>query len=149
MVTRAPELTIRPLRDDELRAAFPIVVQLRQHLDVQEFMACAVRQSGAGYELIGAFIDQTIVGVMGMRPVETLARGKHLHVDDLVVDASARGRGYGKALLDHAERESETRGCAWVFLDSRPEVLTFYEGLGYSRHTAILVTKHMATAINE
>ncbi len=143
-MTQATEVTTRVLRDDELHAAFAIVVQLRAHLEIQEFAARVARQMEAGYELIGAFVDHAMVGVMGMRPVETLARGKHLHVDDLVVDAAARGHGYGKALLDYAEREARARGGAWVFLDSRPEVLTFYEALGYARHTAILVKKRIA-----
>ena len=141
---RAKDVTIRRLGHDELHAAFGIVVQLRKHLEAQEFVARVGRQSVAGYELIGAFEGDTMVGVMGMRPVETLARGKHLHVDDLVIDEAARGEGYGKALLDYAEREARARGGVWVFLDSRPEVLTFYEALGYARHTAILVKKSIS-----
>ncbi len=144
MKNNGGDVTIRRLRDDELGAAFAIVVQLRQHLEMQEFVARVERQRAAGYELVGAFAGEKMVGVMGMRPVETLARGKHLHVDDLVTDEAVRGRGYGKALLDHAEREAKARGGTWVFLDSRPEVLTFYEALGYARHTAILVKKKIA-----
>ncbi|WP_327219940.1 GNAT family N-acetyltransferase [Caballeronia catudaia] len=52
-------------------------------------------QSSAGYELVGAFQNDQLIGVIGMRPVHTLARGAYLHVDDFVVSAEARRSGAG------------------------------------------------------
>ena len=73
--------------------------------------------------------------------VRTIARGEHLHVDDLVVTAAARGRGIGAALLSTIEAAARADGCRSVFLDSRPEVLGFYATAGYAPHTAVLVRK--------
>ena len=56
---------------------------------------------------------------MGMRPVHTLARGPHLHVDDLVVDETFRKSGAGKALMAYAENDAKARGMSLVFLDAR------------------------------
>ena len=48
-----------------------------------------------GYELVGAFGDEKMLGLMGFRPVHTTA-GSHLHIDDLVVNESSRSMGIGK-----------------------------------------------------
>ena len=64
---------------------------------------------------------------MGMRPVHTLARGPHLHVDDLVVDAAVRGSGAGHALMAYAEADARAREMSAVFLDARPDAIPFYE----------------------
>jgi ribosomal protein S18 acetylase RimI-like enzyme len=76
-----------------------------------------------------------------MRPVATLARGSHLHVDDLVVDNTQRGSGIGAALMEYAERYARDHGLAAVFLDSRADVVGFYDRLGYSAHPAQLMRK--------
>lgn len=79
-------MTVRRLTPAEWPHAFPIIAQLRS-LDEAEFLTRVKRQSYSGYELVGAFKDDMLIGVMGMRPVHTLTRGSHLHIDDLVVDA--------------------------------------------------------------
>ena len=57
---------------------------------------------------------------------------KWLHIKHLWVDESLRSQGYGRRLVEAAEREAVRRGCvgAWVdtFSFQSPE---FYEHLGY------------------
>jgi ribosomal protein S18 acetylase RimI-like enzyme len=126
---------VRRLAPEEWRQAFPIVVQLRS-LDEAEFLRRVQRQSFSGYELAGAFRDGALVGVLGMRPVHTLARGPHLHVDDLVVDMQMRSGGVGRALLAFAEADAQARGLTAVFLDARREAIPFYERESYALHPA-------------
>ncbi|AMG46343.1 N-acetyltransferase [Achromobacter xylosoxidans] len=116
--------------------AFPLISQLRPALDEAEFLQRVRRQSHGGYELVGAFRDGRLIGVMGMRPVHTLARGPHLHVDDLVVDEAVRGSGAGRALMAYAEADARARGMGAVFLDARPDAIPFYEREQYTLHAA-------------
>jgi len=139
----AADVLVRRLETGELATAFPVVRELRSHLDGEEFLARVERQRSLGYELLGAFRGGALVGVLGMRPVETLARGLHLHVDDLVVRDKERGTGVGRVLLDFAERDAARRGLGAVFLDSRREAIGFYERLGYEAHTAPLMRKRL------
>ncbi|WP_429446964.1 GNAT family N-acetyltransferase [Paraburkholderia sp. 40] len=104
----------------------PVVVQLST-LDEPEFLDRVRRQSLSGYELVAAFRGERIIGVIGMRPVHTLARGPHLHIDDLVVDATARGSGAGRQLVNFAEAETHARGMNAIFLDERPDAVRFCE----------------------
>lgn len=126
--------------------AFPLIRQLRTALDEAEFLQRVRRQSHGGYELVGAYRDGKLIGVMGMRPVHTLARGPHLHVDDLVVDEAVRGSGAGRALMAYAEADARARGMGAVFLDARPDAIPFYEREQYTLHAAPSMRKLIGPA---
>ena len=124
--------------------AFETLRQLRPHLSLEEFQRLLALQTLAGYRLWGAFDDAgRLIGVLGARIVTTLARGTHLHIDDIVVDAGVRRRGVGKQLMSSAHAFAEENGCTWVFLDSRSEVIDFYGALNYEKHTATLMRKRI------
>jgi GNAT superfamily N-acetyltransferase len=131
----AAALTVRRLSPAEWPSAFPVISQLRS-LDKAAFLRYVGRQSYAGYELVGAFMDGKLIGLLGMRPVHTLARGAFLYVDDLIVADSHRGSGAGHALMDYAEADARVRNMNWVFLDAKPEAVTFYERRDYVLHPA-------------
>src|SRR5215211_9172838 len=124
------DLEVRRLAPREWGGIFPIVMQLRPHLTEEEFLRQVRQQSHSGYELVGAFRAGRIVGVLGMRPVHTLARGPHLHVDDIIIDERERKAGGGRALMNYAEADARARGMAAVFLDARPAAIGFYKALG-------------------
>ena len=128
-------LQVRRLEPREWAGIFPIIVQLRPHLDEQKFLRQVRRQTHSGYELIGAFRADRLVGILGMRLVHTLARGPHLHVDDIIVLEEARKSGCGRALMRYAEADARARGMAAVFLDARPDAIGFYKTNGYDLHT--------------
>jgi len=136
------DIEIRPIWANEHESAWGVLKELRTDLSREQFeSALSIQSRQHGYMLVGAFSGGNLVGVMGMRPVHTFARGLHLHVDDLVVTETARGTGVGRRLLQHAESHASAHGMGQVFLDSRPEVIGFYEGHGYRRHESILVKK--------
>ncbi len=138
------KLDIRPVEDSELEAAWRVLIELRTQLSHEAFEIALNRQREIhGYELIGAFEDETLVGVLGLREVHTFARGRHLHVDDLVVSAKARGQGTGKRLIEHAEHLARARGMHQLFLDSRAGAMGFYERRGYRRNDSILIKKNL------
>jgi ribosomal protein S18 acetylase RimI-like enzyme len=128
-------MTVRRLTPAEWPHAFPIIAQLRS-LDEAEFLTRVKRQSYSGYELVGAFKDSVLIGVIGMRPVHTLTRGSHLHIDDLVVDTQLRGTGAGRLLLEYAEKDAKARDMTAMFLDARKEAIPFYEAQNFVYHTA-------------
>lgn len=122
---------VRRLETSETVSAYRVISQLRT-LDEDAFVRAVHRQMFAGYELVGAFLAGRLVGVMGTRPVHTLARGAFLHIDDLVVDEPHRGQGIGRALIAFAEQDARTREMSALFLDSRDIAVSFYENLGFS-----------------
>jgi ribosomal protein S18 acetylase RimI-like enzyme len=138
------EILIAPVLTSDVAKAYPLIRELRPHLDLTEFLRrLQVQRELHQYELLGAYANGTLQGLLGMRVVHTLSRGAHLHVDDLIVTDAARTRGLGRALLERAENEARARGLASVYLDSRPTALGFYEKLGYRLHPSPLVYKEL------
>ena len=57
------------------------------------------------------------------------------HLEDLFVEASARGSGLGRALVDAALERARERGCTRIELDANErneEAVALYESVGFS-----------------
>jgi GNAT superfamily N-acetyltransferase len=128
------------LSDHDIRRCWPVLRQLRPHLDEADFLSAVRRMASHGFRLVFAEDgDGDVQAVAGYRVTEMLRTGLMLEVDDLVTDAAARSAGYGKSLMDWLLAEAQALGCSVVELDSgvqRHDAHRFYfrEGmhiLGY------------------
>jgi len=116
---------------DEMRAAFPVVKQLRTHLDEPGYLRLVeeARQKD-NYRMFALIEDNKIVAVTGFKPMITLYYGRFIWVCDLVTDESARSKGYGEKLLAYVEEFASEHGFESVALSSgltRSEAHRFYE----------------------
>jgi GNAT superfamily N-acetyltransferase len=75
-------------------------------------------QRPEGYRIVGAFEGGRCVAVAGFRVIHNLAWGDTLYVDDLSTLPEARGRGYGRALLEWCREEGARERCTEFHLDS-------------------------------
>jgi len=118
-----------------LRAAWPVMQQLRPDFDCERYVAQVLRQIDRDGCRASVLHDDGVPRAFACwRVMEMLAVGKHVYVDDLVTDASVRSRGYGKAMLDWLKAEAKRLGCERLQLDSgthRKDAHAFYlrEGL--------------------
>lgn len=112
---------------DDVRELWPLMSVLRPRLTgVDELASAWGTQVEDGYRL--AYVrdrDGRPVGAVGFRVTQTLAWGRHVYIDDLVVAESSRRGGIGALLLAYVEREAEALGCSEIHLDT-----------GYERHDA-------------
>jgi GNAT superfamily N-acetyltransferase len=86
--------------------------------------------------LFVARLEGRIVGTAALAVIATPS-WVNAHVNDVVVDRSARGRGVGRALMEAVLVRARQRGAQVVRLTSaepRTEAHRLYEGLGF-RHT--------------
>ena len=102
----------------EFSAAFPVVRQLRPHLDEAAFLAAVATQKHEGYRLAAVFEDHEVRAVAGFRVQTMLAHGRFLYVDDLITDHAHRSRQHGEALFAWLLAEARREGCARLQLDS-------------------------------
>lgn len=115
--------------DDEIRRCFPVLVQLRPHLELAELVPRIRRMQREGFVLAFLEADERVSAVAGYRYLDLLFSGRTLYVDDLVTHENVRSRGYGSALLDWLKQEARANGCATLTLDSgvqRTEAHRFY-----------------------
>ena len=106
-------------QEDDVLACYPLIRQLRSHLDSeQEFLLRWQQQSTQGYNLLTLWHGTQPVGLAGFRVQDNLVHGRFVYVDDLVIDASCRNRGYGKILIERLKAEAKLLGCAKLLLDA-------------------------------
>ena len=105
--------------DADIARCFPVISQLRPHLQETEFVARIRRQQAADFHLAFAVDDSDVVrSVAGFRILEMLFSGRTCYVDDLVTDAAVRSQGFGDRLFDWLVAHARSRGCDTFSLDS-------------------------------
>lgn len=121
--------------DTNITACYPVMRELRPHLEEIEFLPLVRKLENAGYRL--AFVQQPegVVAVAGFWIRENLAWGRFLYVDDLVTLASHRSQGIGSRLLTWLREYAAQEGCRQLHLDSgtqRKDAHRFYDREGMS-----------------
>jgi GNAT superfamily N-acetyltransferase len=105
--------------DHEIAASFPLMKQLRPHLEEKDFVARVRRQMReGGFQLLLLEDRGAIQSLAGFRLSESLYYGRFLYVDDLVTDEGGRRQGYAGMLFDWLLRHSKEHACDALVLDS-------------------------------
>ncbi len=104
--------------DPEISETFPVMCQLRPHLDEERYLDFVRRLQRSGYRLAFATEGGEVRCVAGFRIIEFLAYGKFLYVDDLVTAEDARSEGHGKQMLGWLAGTARKEGCSTLQLES-------------------------------
>lgn len=123
---------IRELKTEaELNEAFPIMQQLRTHLDLRTYLEpIKEAQEKHGYRVHALYDAEEIVAVIGYMPMTTLYYGRFIWICDFVTDSNKRSKGYGRKLLSFIEDQAAKDGYESVALSSglqREDAHRFYE----------------------
>lgn len=115
----------------EILSAFPIMKQLRTHLDEEEYLQLvAEARDKDQYHLFALYEADEIIAVTGFKPMITLYYGRSVWVCDLVTAESKRSAGYGDRLLSFIHDWAKERDYVSVALSSglqRHDAHRFYE----------------------
>ncbi len=106
------------LQDVVLSDVCRVMQFLRPQFSIEQLSHAIERQWQQGYRLAVASTDGRVMGVAGFVTGEKLAWGKHMYIDDLVVDESSRGQGIGDKLLLSCQQYAKSIGCESLHLDS-------------------------------
>ena len=104
----------------------PTADEVREIVDSPSTTILFARDQSVGGRIIGALILIIFRGGSGLRAL----------IEDVVVDADARGRGVGETLSREALRLAASRGASTVDLTSRPARLAangLYKKIGFQR----------------
>ncbi|HEX6590355.1 MAG TPA: GNAT family N-acetyltransferase [Longimicrobiales bacterium] len=121
--------------EDELRATWPVMRQLRPHLAEDDYVVMVRSMADEGYRVAAGWKDGRVVAVAGFRFMTMLYAGRLLYVDDLVTDEAARSAGLGRAMIDWLKEQAVSARCSEIQLIShvrREAAHRFYfrEGFG-------------------
>jgi len=130
-------LVIRELGEVGLEQAYPVIHQLRTHLNFEEYVTVVKEMRKRGYQIFCLFEGEKVVSYAGFVQTVNMYYGNHIWVYDLVTDEGARGKGYGQILLSHLESYGKSKGSERVALSSRFHMKAahkFYEeGCDYNK----------------
>ena len=121
------------LTDLQIDECYPVMHELRPHLERAAFIDIVRDMQQDGYILVYLEGSDVVLGVAGFRIKRTLFCDKFLYVDDLVTSSAERSKGYGKLLLEWLKDRARTEGCAQLHLDSgvqREDAHRFYKQNG-------------------
>ncbi len=121
---------------DEIAATWPVMHQLRPHLDAEAYLAQVLRlQAECDFKLACMTIDGAVVAVAGLRFGEWLHGGRYLEIEDFVTGEQCRSRGYGGEFFDWIVALGREAGCRHLRLLSgvqREAAHRFYRRKGMS-----------------
>ncbi|APX97717.1 GNAT family N-acetyltransferase [Natronorubrum daqingense] len=131
--------TVRELTStDAVREAFPIVAELRDHLDETRYLELYEQMAEEGYRLFAVYDDGQPVAVAGVTISTNFYLGRHAYVYDLVTTEAERSKGHGERLLEHVHEWAAERDCEAIELESgrwRDDAHRFYtERMGYEKY---------------
>ncbi len=132
--------------DAQVEACYPVMRELRPHLDARTFVRAVRDMQSEGYALAFVTTSARVVAVAGYRIKRTLFCDRFLYVDDLATISTDRSKGYGAFLLEWLKDRARAEGCAALHLGSatyRKDAHRFYERNGLQ--TAAL---HFQTALD-
>ncbi len=140
-------IALRPARPADAGAIAALFTDEGYPAGPSDIAARLARFSPPESRVIVAEHDDAILGFIA---VHAMARFEHddwiVRVLALVVDAGARERGVGRALLGEAERVGAEFGAAFVELTAghhRPEARRLYESLGYDATVTAYLRKKL------
>ncbi|SHM85353.1 Acetyltransferase (GNAT) family protein [Duganella sacchari] len=105
--------------EQELRACYPVMKELRPHLQSEDaFVAQVLRQYEQNYRILAVLEGDAVVALAGYRCQENTVYGRFLYVDDLVTAEQHRSHRWGALLLGKLTVFAQEARCARLVLDT-------------------------------
>lgn len=133
-------MIVRKGKPEDLKAVFDLVMELAIYEKAPHEVANSVErmtEDGFGekpvFEFFVAEVDDQILGTAIFYYRYSTWKGKAIYLEDLVVSEPARGKGYGKLLLDAIVMEAKatnSKQVRWQVLDWNEPAINFYKKLG-------------------
>jgi GNAT superfamily N-acetyltransferase len=117
------KIVIRELSGkEEMLLAYKIISQRYENMTQEnyDFQISEMIEMN-DFKMVGAFLDDKIVGVAGYWVLRMLYCGRYIQVSSLVVDEKVRSRGVGKEILHFVEKIGKKLNCEKMILDSYTE----------------------------
>lgn len=121
-------------REKEMIAVFSLIKQLNPDLKISSYKKYLQEMLKNGYRMVGAFEDDTCVGLSGFWISTKIYSGKYLEVDNFIVDKAHRSKKIGSKLCKWMEQTARKNNCETLMLDAYAENIPahkFYYREGY------------------
>lgn len=140
-------MTIRPATPGDAEAIAALFTDEGYPAGPSDIVVRLGRFAGDAAQVLVAEHDGGLLGFIAIHAIPRFEHDDHIvRILALVVDAGARERGVGRALIGEAERIAAGLGAAFVEITAghhRPEARRLYESLGYDASVAAYLRKKL------
>ncbi|HEV2095066.1 MAG TPA: GNAT family N-acetyltransferase [Chthoniobacterales bacterium] len=136
-----PELTLRSAEARDVPAILALIRELADYerapndvIATEEGLESVLFGNRRSAEVVLALVQDELVGfAVFFHNFSTWLGRSGLYLEDLFVRPALRGKGYGRALLEHLAKIAQARACGrmeWAVLDWNKPAIEFYKKLG-------------------
>jgi GNAT superfamily N-acetyltransferase len=140
-------LTIRPAAETDAETIAALFTDEGYPAGPSDIVERLSRFASAHSRVLVAEHEESLLGFIALHAMPRFEHDDRiLRVLALVVDAGARERGVGRALMAEAERVGTELGAAFIEITAghhRPEARRLYESLGYDGSVAAYLRKKL------
>jgi GNAT superfamily N-acetyltransferase len=140
-------LTIRPAAETDAETIAALFTDEGYPAGPRDIVERLSRFASAHSRVLVAEHEESLLGFIALHAMPRFEHDDRiLRVLALVVDAGARERGVGRALMAEAERVGTELGAAFIEITAghhRPEARRLYESLGYDGSVAAYLRKKL------
>ena len=146
-MTEQATVTVRPAQATDAEAIAALFTDEGYPAGPSDIVARLERFASPHSQVVVAEHDGALLGFMAMHAMPRFEHDDRIvRILALVVDAGARERGVGRALMAEAERVGRDLGAAFCEVTAghhRPEARRFYESLGYDASVTAYLRKKL------
>lgn len=106
-----PSVTIRLIEKDNLSSIIPFLRMLNDKIPVETLSERLEEMVKQGYECVGVFEGDRLVGICGLWFLTKYYVGKHVEPDNVIIHPDYRGTGLGEQMMDWIYNYARSKGC--------------------------------------
>lgn len=103
--------------NDKLSVILPLLAELDASIPFDVLESRLAQMSASGYECIGIYSNENLIGICGVWTLVKYYVGKHLEPDNVYIKPEFRNKGIGKALNLWLKTLAMSRGCEAIELN--------------------------------
>ncbi len=128
--------TIQLIPEEKLDCILPVLQRLNSKIPVEVLKMRLVDMINSGYECVGVYDQDTLIGISGMWFLTKYYVGKHVEPDNVYILPEYQGKGIGKLLICWIFDYARSKECVASELNcylENTEGQKFWENQGYER----------------
>jgi GNAT superfamily N-acetyltransferase len=102
---------INLIPNDKLVSIIPLIQQLNPTIPETTLTIRLEEMVNQGYQCIGLYLDEQLIGICGMWMMTKFYVGKHIEPDNVYLLPEYRRQGFGKRLLVWVQEYGRSQGC--------------------------------------
>lgn len=102
---------IKLIPKDKLTSILPLIKTLNPTLPETTLKTRLEEMIAQGYQCVGLYIDNQLIGICGLWIMTKFYVGKHIEADNVYILPEYRRLGLGKQLLEWVSEYGEAQGC--------------------------------------